>query len=169
VPSGGAGLSRRAVVDEIRDYIRLHLIEDAQRLVASQGVTLAEALDAVAAAKAADPYNFKGRTSESHLCVDCSFNTAPGLLNRDEMEEAQKAQGPADNGVEQYVDDQSEVYMVKPSVWKKAGITPWGGCLCIRCLEKRLGRHLKPKDFLRDHPFNDMPGTERLIRRRGQM
>jgi hypothetical protein len=40
-------------------------------------------------------------------------------------------------------------------------MAPFGGCLCIRCLEKRLGRQLKPKDFLRDHEFNDLrvPGT----------
>jgi len=43
----------------------------------------------------------------------------------------------------------------------------WGGCLCIGCLEKRIGRRLKPKDFLRDHPFNLMPGTQRLLERRG--
>ena len=36
-----------------------------------------------------------------------------------------------------------------------------GGCLCIRGLEKRLGRQLKPKDFPREHKFNDpqLPGT----------
>jgi hypothetical protein len=34
-------------------------------------------------------------------------------------------------------------------------------CLCIRRLEKLLGRKLKPKDFLRNHPFNydRVPGT----------
>jgi hypothetical protein len=41
--------------------------------------------------------------------------------------------------------------------------------LCIGCLEKRLGRRLKPKDFQRDHPFNayHMPCTPRLRDRRG--
>ena len=29
---------------------------------------------------------------------------------------------------------------------------PYGGCLCIGCLEKRIGRKLKPKDFP-DHPL----------------
>ena len=43
------------------------------------------------------------------------------------------------------------------------------GCLCIGCLEKRIGRRLKPKDFLRGDPFNDdlLPGTPRLLKRRG--
>jgi hypothetical protein len=42
----------------------------------------------------------------------------------------------------------------------------WGeGCLCIGCLEKRIGRRLKPKDFT-DHPFNQLPGTPRLLNRR---
>jgi hypothetical protein len=44
---------------------------------------------------------------------------------------------------------------------------PRGGCLCIGCLEKRLGRKLRPKDFQRDHPFNrpNVPGTPRLMKR----
>jgi len=41
-----------------------------------------------------------------------------------------------------------------------------GGCLCIGCLERRLGRRLTPKDFSRRHPFNKTPGTGRLIERR---
>jgi hypothetical protein len=32
---------------------------------------------------------------------------------------------------------------------------PYGGCLCIGCLERRIGRKLKPKDFERNHPFNN--------------
>lgn len=60
----------------------------------------------------------------------------------------------------------AEVYTVRPAIWKRAGMEDWGGCLCIGCLEKRIGRRLKPKDFLRDHPFNSMPGTERLLSRR---
>jgi hypothetical protein len=47
---------------------------------------------------------------------------------------------------------------------------PWGGCLCIACLEKRLVRRLKPKDFDHDHLFNSarIPGTRRLLDRRGR-
>jgi hypothetical protein len=47
---------------------------------------------------------------------------------------------------------------------EKAGMEPYGGCLCVGCLEK-----LKPKDFPRSHPFNNpgMPCTERLRDRRG--
>jgi hypothetical protein len=41
-----------------------------------------------------------------------------------------------------------------------------GGCLCIGCLEKRLGRRLRKRDFDRKHPFNQMPGTPRLRNRR---
>jgi hypothetical protein len=107
--------------------------------------------------------------SESHLCIDCGFNTAPGFKTRAELEAAYAAMGGRNEGIEQieqYVDDQSEVYMVRERVWSAAGMEPWGGCLCIGCLEQRLGRRLKPKDFLRDHPFNRLPGTERLLRRR---
>jgi hypothetical protein len=56
--------------------------------------------------------------------------------------------------------------MVRDSVWKAAGLEPMGGCICIGCLEKRIGRQLRPKDFTR-HVFNSMPGTERLLQRRG--
>jgi hypothetical protein len=44
-----------------------------------------------------------------------------------------------------------------------------GGCLCIGCLEKRIGRELRPADFDRSHEFNqpDVPGTWRLLERRG--
>ena len=63
-------------------------------------------------------------------------------------------------------DEHCEVYTVRDSVWKAAGMEPMGGCLCIGCLEGRLGRRLIPKDFPRRHPFNSLPGTERLIARR---
>jgi hypothetical protein len=45
---------------------------------------------------------------------------------------------------------------------------PFGGCLCVGCLEKRLGRKLKPKDFEHDHSFNlpGVPATARLKLRR---
>jgi hypothetical protein len=51
---------------------------------------------------------------------------------------------------------------VRDHVWKKAGMEPFGGCLCIGCLERRLGRKLKPKDFT-GHVFNGMPGSARLL------
>jgi hypothetical protein len=47
-------------------------------------------------------------------------------------------------------------------------MTADGGCLCIGCLERRLGRQLCPKDFPQGRPFNsaEVPGTERLQSRR---
>ena len=43
----------------------------------------------------------------------------------------------------------------------------YSGCLCIGCLEQRIGRKLMPMDFP-DHVFNtDLPGTPRLMERRG--
>ena len=66
----------------------------------------------------------------------------------------------------QTVDELSEVYTVKSKIWKAAGMEPMGGCLCIGCLERRLGRMLRPKDFMPNHPFNSFPGTERLLARR---
>jgi hypothetical protein len=45
----------------------------------------------------------------------------------------------------------------------------WDGCLCIGCLERRIGRVLKPHDFP-DHVFNtSLPGTSRLMERQGRL
>lgn len=98
------------------------------------------------------------------LCVDCGINTAPLFPSREEVREAFKRQG----FVDAVIDNQSEVYSVRPAVWEKAGMEPSSGCLCIGCLEKRLGRHVKRKDFSRDHEFNhpNIPGTPRLKNRR---
>jgi hypothetical protein len=116
---------------------------------------------------AVDRCDLTGRISESHLCVDCGFNTAPGLHNRREAEEAARKLDPLldDPGVKQTIGFDSEVYIVRDSVWQKTGLEGYGGCLCIGCLEKRIGRRLKPKDFP-DHPFNRLPGTPRLLDRR---
>ena len=113
--------------------------------------------------KDAQPLSLKGRDSESHCCIDCGYNTFPGappralaefLMNRD-------GQFPVT------VTNDSEQYIVKNSVWKRAGMEPWGDCLCVGCLERRIGRRLRPKDFT-DHVFNspEMPCTERLRNRR---
>jgi hypothetical protein len=56
-------------------------------------------------------------------------------------------------------------YMVHDQVWADAGMDDLGGCLCIDCLEKRLGRPLSGADLIPDLPVNE-PGyyddTERL-------
>ena len=62
-------------------------------------------------------------------CVDCRWDTLPHRA--------------------------SEYYMVHDSVWKTAGMEPDGGCLCIGCLEERLGRMLTPDDFT-DCILNDL-------------
>ena len=121
--------------------------------------------------------DLRGKVPESWLCVDCGINTAPGLLNRAEMEKALrtataigKLAGNDDPGVKQHITHQSEIYTVRDTVWETAGMEPMGGCLCVGCLESRLGRRLEPKDFRRSHPFNSgrMPATPRLRERRGQ-
>ena len=110
----------------------------------------------------------KGTTPESWCCVDCSINTWPGFPTRIEQERVfapniLRAEEPS---IPLTVDENCEAYAVKNSVWAAADMEPHGGCLCIGCLEKRLGRRLRPKDFSR-HPFNNLPGTPRLLNRRG--
>lgn len=112
--------------------------------------------------------DLKGVTPDNWNCIDCGVNTAPGIPSRAEFENAFAADVlRVKQGVEYTVDEHYEIYHVRDSVWKAAGIEPMGGCLCIGCLEKRLGRELRPKDFARSHPFNQMPGTDRLMERRG--
>jgi hypothetical protein len=113
-----------------------------------------------------------GKFPESWCCIDCGVNTAPGCLNRAQAERAfaqLKAAGALAiaTGVTFKVNDRSEFYAVRDKVWKAAGVEPMGGCLCIGCLERRIGRKLRPKDFS-DHNGNRAPGTPRLLNRRGQ-
>jgi hypothetical protein len=72
-----------------------------------------------------------------------------------------------------HIDNDTEMYMVRNVIWKQARMKPMGGCLCIACLEKRLGRRLKPKDFDPRSPFENTDvshhGTPRLLNRRGKM
>jgi hypothetical protein len=104
-----------------------------------------------------------GDRTDSWICIDCGFNTAPGFPNAERIRREVAAFG----SIKATVCENSEVYWVKSRVWKSANIRGWGGCLCVGCLENRLGRRLKPKDFDRDHPFHSFPGTERLLARRG--
>ena len=76
--------------------------------------------------------------------------------------------GKEDEGVAMELNDQLEVYHLRDAVWKAAGMAPFAGCLCVGCLEKRLGRQLGPKDFDTSHDFNRAPGTPRLMERRAK-
>jgi hypothetical protein len=109
--------------------------------------------------------SLKGLIPDSWECIDCGFNTAPGLSTRVEVEAAFAAD---QNQIPQTYTCESEIYAVRNRVWSEAGMEPYGGCLCIGCLEKRIGRRLRPKDFPRNHPFNfpGVPGTLRLLKRR---
>ena len=102
---------------------------------------------------------------ELWLCVDCGVNTNPGHPSGPEMRI-----DLALKGVSQIkVDRDSEVYHVKDKVWFKAGMRNWNGCLCVGCLEQRLGRQLQPNEFSRHDKerFAHFPCTERLLNRRG--
>lgn len=62
--------------------------------------------------------NLKGKIPESWACIDCGINTAPGCSNRFQMEQAFASGIRAHHGVEQTINQYSEVYMVKPAVCK---------------------------------------------------
>lgn len=103
---------------------------------------------------------------ESWLCVDCGTNTFPGSPSGPEIRIAQ-ALGQV---VTLHFDHDTELYHVKDTIWDRAGMRPWNGCLCVGCLEARLGRQLRPKDFARhdSENFAELPCTDRLLDRRGQ-
>jgi hypothetical protein len=63
-----------------------------------------------------------------NLCADCDTDTTP-CIGRRGCRHAGKW----------------EWYMIWASVWEAAGMD--GGFLCIGCLEHRLGRTLKRRDF----------------------
>lgn len=52
------------------------------------------------------------------------------------------------SGIQEYA------YMVYDHIWEKAGMSSQGGMLCIRCLERRLGRKLTKDDFDSLVPIN---------------
>ena len=109
--------------------------------------------------------DLRGRLPETWCCLDCGVNTAPGLSSRAEAERRFNA---GEDRIEQTYDDRSEVYTVRDWVWAAAGIAPMGGVLCIGCLEQRLGRRLRSKDFSRYDALNVGFGSPRLLQRRGK-
>jgi hypothetical protein len=58
-----------------------------------------------------------------------------------------------------------ECYMVHSRLWLAAGMEPWGGYLCVGCLEARLRRKLEPGDFT-DSLLNRLSASPRLMSRR---
>ncbi len=100
-------------------------------------------------------------------CIDCGTNTVPSV----DMAEFER-----NPDYEYTLDERCEVYWVRNHVWQLVGNPE--GSLCIGCLEARLGRRTKPKDFPRYDPhlknfdaaFNDpsWPATPRLLARRGK-
>ena len=78
--------------------------------------------------------SLKGKTPENWLCIDCGRNTAPGFLNRVELEVAFAAD-EGDNGITQHITANSEIYTVRERVWAAAGMEPMGGCLSSAVLK----------------------------------
>lgn len=59
--------------------------------------------------------DLRGRVPESWACIDCGINTAPGMLNREQMEQA-FVRDWNDQGVNQIYNELSEVYTVSSFV-----------------------------------------------------
>ena len=80
--------------------------------------------------------DLRGKLPESWACVDCGINTAPDLLNREQMEQG-LARDWSNQGVHQSVGERSELYMVKAKIWNAANIGEMSGC-------QRLNFHPRP-------------------------
>jgi hypothetical protein len=104
---------------------------------------------------------------DSWLCIDCGFDTGPGMLTRAKLQQAFAVAEEGRPVATFRINNKSEVYTVHDKVWQAAGMEPFGGCLCIGCLERRLCRELDPWDFKIGGGFNNSPGTPRLLKRRG--
>jgi hypothetical protein len=95
---------------------------------------------------------------ECWLCVDCGVNTAPGVPDGPQL----RLDIALNGQTEARYDRNTEVYHVKDAIWEQAGMRPWNGCLCIGCLERRIGRQLRPKDFAsHDKVWRGLPCTDR--------
>jgi hypothetical protein len=119
-----------------------------------------------------DDCDLYGLIPDSYICVDCGMDTWPGHKTRAEIEQSMRAAkaGKKWKGTKLTFTSETEVYYVHPQLWKASGIGFWNGCLCIGCLEKRIGRRLQPFDFMAeraDGGFNDpsLPGTRRRFER----
>lgn len=95
-------------------------------------------------------------------CVECGMNTAPGCTNARQM---LKAFGRGEDAIQEF-DDRTEVYCLRASLWEIATNGNTREILCIGCVESRIGRRLRPKDFSSRNELNLVPGTDRLISRR---
>jgi DNA-directed RNA polymerase subunit RPC12/RpoP len=98
-------------------------------------------------------------TPLSYRCVDCGVDTFPGNNGRKQLEDIQ-----AGRNTQLTYCSKSEVYTVREEVWDKAG-SP-SGCLCVGCLEQRIGRLLNATDFCDQDGFARLPCTKRLRKRR---
>lgn len=78
-----------------------------------------------------------GQMSGESICIDCGVDTCPCTGKR----------GCRHTG-------RWEHYMVHDRVWKAARMGGDDGYLCIGCLETRIGRKLRPRDFT-TAPCND--------------
>jgi hypothetical protein len=84
-----------------------------------------------------------GHTYFGSHCVDCGTNCCPAVW-----------EGPT---VLPALPQSWEFYWVKDEVWSAAGMGELDGSLCVGCLEARLGRRLRRKDFDFSRSENQIP------------
>ena len=100
-------------------------------------------------------------SNSQHNCVDCGTATTPCTT---------ELTGTGGYIIE-YDEGTWEMYRVEDRIWVTAGMQDdlGGGSLCVGCIEKRLGRKLRPRDFdFRSEGYNvPQLSTPRLRSRMG--
>jgi len=93
--------------------------------------------------------DLKKLVPKSWLCDDCGEDLGGRMPTRDKLTDVTiDIFGP-------YILSK-KIKIVRPAVWAEAGAPPDVSWLCDDCLEKRLGRRLRPEDYepkewLEDH------------------
>jgi hypothetical protein len=115
-----------------------------------------------------DPDDLTGLIPDSYVCIDCGMDTWPGHKTRAEVEQsirADRVAGKKWRGTTMTFTNETEVYYVHPHVWKASGVDFWSGCLCIGCLENRIGRRLLIAEHASGFNNPNLPGTKRRLER----
>ena len=98
-----------------------------------------------------------GHTAFDVHCVDCGTNCCPAVWEGCTVLPA--------------LPHTWEFYWVHDKVWTRSGMGELDGSLCVGCLEARLGRRFRPKDFNFSRSENQLALfyiTPRLAKRQGR-
>src|SRR5262249_10220981 len=118
-------------------------------------------------------------TPDNWDCIDCGRDTLPGsnyrlfkmlglpVSLRGSVKAGTKKRPSTIEISLQPPTHNAEMFALHSRIWRAAGAPD--GCLCVGCVERRIGRKLTSRDFLKRHPLNKPASyvSRRLRDRRG--